>query len=82
MCIDDGTLSVVWSITHILGQHGYFHKCRLWEQSGETTGHEQVGDHWESFEEIPVLAQHFTEILIGLDPMEFNGLFDITIGHL
>ena len=38
----------------------------------------QVGDHWESFEEIPVLAQHFTEIVIGLDPVDINALFDIT----
>ena len=48
---------------------------------GGTTGHEQV-DHWENFEKIPALAQHFTEIVFGLDPMEINCLFDITIDPL
>ena len=46
------------------------------------TGQEQVGDHWESFEEIPFLSQHVTEIVIGLDPIGDNGLFDITIDPL
>ena len=41
---------------------------------GGTIGHVQVGDHWENFDEIPVLAQYFTEIVIGLDQMEINGL--------
>ena len=49
---------------------------------GTTTGHEQVGDHWESFEEIPVLAQLFTEMVFGLDPMEISGLFHIAIDPL
>ena len=47
---------------------------------GGTTGHEQVGDHRENLERIPVLAQHFTEIVFGLDSMGINGRFEITIG--
>ena len=46
---------------------------------GGTIGHVQVCDHWENFDEIPVLAQHFTEIVIGLDQMEINGLFEKNI---
>ena len=42
---------------------------------GGTIGHEQVGDHWDNFDNITVLSQHFTEIAIGLDQMEINGLF-------
>ena len=30
----------------------------------------------------PMLAQHFSEIVFGLDPMEINGLLDITIDPL
>ena len=44
-----------------------------------TICHEQVGDHWGNFDKIPVLAQHFTEIVIGLDQMEINGLIENTI---
>ena len=43
---------------------------------GGTIGHEQVGDHWENFDNIPVLVQHFIEILIRLDQMELDGLFE------
>ena len=43
---------------------------------GGTIGHEQVGGHWENFDKITVLAQQFTEIVIGLDQMEINGLFE------
>ena len=49
---------------------------------GGTTAHEQVGDHWENLERIPMLPQHFTEIVFGLDPMDVNGPFDITIDPL
>ena len=49
---------------------------------GGTIGHEQVVDHWENFDRILVLAQHFTEIVIGLDQMEINGLFVKTIDPL
>ena len=42
---------------------------------GSKGGHEQVGDHSKNFDNIPVLAQHFTEIVIGLDQMEINSLF-------
>ena len=49
---------------------------------GIKRGHEQVGDHWENFDKIPMLAQHFTEILFVLDPMEVNGLFGITVDPL
>ena len=52
------------------------------EQSDGTTGHEQSCDHWENHDKIPVLAQYFTEILIRMNPMEINALFDITIGPL
>ena len=45
---------------------------------GGTIGNEQVGDHWENFDNNPVLAQHFTEIVIGLDQTEINGLFEKT----
>ena len=31
---------------------------------GGTIGHEQVGDPWKNFDEIAVLAQHFTVILV------------------
>ena len=49
---------------------------------GGTICHEHVGDHWGNFNKIPVLAQHFTEIVIGLDQMEINGLFEKNIDPL
>ena len=49
---------------------------------GGTIGHEQVGDHWENFDNTPVLAQHFTGIVIGLDQMEINSLFEKNIDPL
>ena len=49
---------------------------------GGTIGHEQVGDHWENFDRILVLAQHFTEIVLGLDQVEINGLFVKSIDPL
>ena len=52
------------------------------EKSDGTTGHEQSCGHWENLDEIPVLAQHFTEIVIRLAPTEVNGLFDIAIDSL
>ena len=41
----------------------------------ETIGHVQVGDHLENFDNIPALAQCFTEIVIGLNQMKINGSF-------
>ena len=54
----------------------------LQTKRGGTICHEQVGDHWGNFDKIPVLAQHFTEIVIGLDQLEINGLFEKNIEPL
>ena len=43
---------------------------------GGTIGHEQASDYWENSDNIPVLAQHFTEIVIGLDQMGINGFLE------
>ena len=42
----------------------------------------KVGSHWENLEKIPVLAQHFIEIVFELNPMEVNGPFGIAIDSL
>ena len=37
-----------------------------------TTGDEQLLDHLENLDVFPALAQHVTEVVFRLDPMEIN----------
>ena len=44
--------------------------------------HEHFCDHLENLENIPILAQHFTETVYREGPMKVNGPFDIAIDPL
>ena len=70
-CVDNGNLECgvgnpFYWITWV------FLQLQSWHQSDGTTGGEQLLDHWENLDRFPVLAQHLTEIVFGLDPMEVN----------